>query len=57
MEYLRSLFASFCPDPGDVEVRCMLAYSLRIGTHFIAADHGGHSRAEVTTLIREWLLR
>jgi AcrR family transcriptional regulator len=57
MEYLRSLFASFCPDADDVEVRCMLTFSVRIGTHFIAADHGGHSRAEVMALTRKWLLR
>ncbi|NUK06503.1 hypothetical protein HRW18_00390 [Streptomyces lunaelactis] len=50
-------FGSFCPDEGDVEVRCMLAFSLRIGNHFIAADHGGHSRAEVLELTRKWLLR
>jgi hypothetical protein len=57
MEYLRSLFGSFCPDPGDVEVRCMLVLSIRIGIHLIAADHGGHSRAEVMALTRKWLLR
>lgn len=57
MDYLRSLFASFCPDPDDVEVRSLLAYSVRIGTHFIAADHGSRSRAEVVALIRTWLLR
>jgi AcrR family transcriptional regulator len=57
MEYLRSLFASFCPDADDVEVRCLLTYSVRIGTHFIAADHGSHSRPEVMALTTEWLLR
>ncbi|WP_374223847.1 hypothetical protein [Streptomyces sp. ISL-11] len=55
MEYLRSLFGAFCPD--DVEVRCMLAFSLRIGDHFVAADHGARSRAEVMELTRRWLLR
>jgi AcrR family transcriptional regulator len=57
MEYLRSLFSSFCPDADDVEVRCMLTFSVRIGTHFIAADHGRHSRADVMALTRKWLLR
>jgi AcrR family transcriptional regulator len=52
MEYLRSLFGSFCPDEDDVEVRCMLTFSVRIGTYFIAADHGGRSRAEVMELTR-----
>ncbi|HEY7633573.1 MAG TPA: TetR/AcrR family transcriptional regulator [Thermoleophilaceae bacterium] len=47
IEYLRSLIGSFCPDPDDVEARSMLAFSLAIGNHFIAADHGGRKRAEV----------
>ncbi|WP_329180267.1 TetR/AcrR family transcriptional regulator [Streptomyces decoyicus] len=57
MDYLRSLFGSFCPDKDDVEVRCMITFSVRIGSHFIAADHGGRSRAEVMELTRKWLLR
>ena len=51
MDYLRSLFGAFCPDEDDVEVRCMLALSLWIGNHFIAADHGPRSRAEVLKLV------
>lgn len=47
MEYLRSLFGAFCPDADDVEARSMLSFSLLIGNHFIAADHGARSRAEV----------
>jgi hypothetical protein len=50
MDYLRSLFGTFCQDPDDIEVRCMLAFSLLIGNHFIAADHDGYSRAEVLAL-------
>ncbi|HEY0815267.1 MAG TPA: TetR/AcrR family transcriptional regulator, partial [Pseudonocardia sp.] len=50
MDYLRSLFGAFCPDPDDVEARSMLAFSLLIGGHFIAADHGGRSRADVLEL-------
>jgi AcrR family transcriptional regulator len=50
MDYLRSLFSAYCPDPVDVEARCMLSFSLLIGNHFIAADHGPHSRAEVLRL-------
>ncbi|MFC9299646.1 TetR/AcrR family transcriptional regulator [Streptomyces sp. NPDC057011] len=57
MDYLRSLFRSFCPDEDDVEARCMLAFSLRIGYYFIAADHPGRTRAEVMALTRQWLLR
>jgi hypothetical protein len=47
MDYLRSLFGDFCPDEDDVESRCMVFYSLWIGSHFIAADHGARSRADV----------
>ena len=50
MDYLRSLFGAFCPDADDVEVRCMVFYSLWIGSHFIAADHGARSRADVLSL-------
>jgi AcrR family transcriptional regulator len=50
MDYLRSLFGAFCLDEDDVEVRCMLAFSLWIGNHFVAADHGERSRADVLEL-------
>jgi AcrR family transcriptional regulator len=50
MDYLRSLFAAFCPDADEVETRCLLYYSLLIGNHFIAADHGGLSRTDVVKL-------
>ncbi|SDY06373.1 DNA-binding transcriptional regulator, AcrR family [Amycolatopsis xylanica] len=57
MDYLRSLFGEFCEDEEDVEVRALLAFSLRIGNHFIAADHGGRSRRDVMRLTSKWLLR
>jgi AcrR family transcriptional regulator len=50
MEYMRSLFGAFCPDDDEVEARCLVFYSLWIGSHFIAADHGARSRAEVLKL-------
>lgn len=50
MDYLRSLIATFCSDPDEVEARSMLAFSLAIGSHFIAARHPGRSRAEVIEL-------
>jgi AcrR family transcriptional regulator len=55
MEYMRSLFGAFCPDQDDVEVRCMLAFSLWIGNHFIAADHGPRNRGDVLKLARRQL--
>jgi AcrR family transcriptional regulator len=56
MEYMRSLFASFCRDEGDVEARCLLALSLFIGTRLTAADHAGRSRADVLAIALERLL-
>ena len=50
MGYMRSLFGAFCTDEDDVEVRCTLAFSLFIGSHFMAADHGARSRADVLEL-------
>jgi len=50
MDYMRSLFGAFCSDEDDVEARCMLAFSLWIGSPFIAADHGERSRADVLRL-------
>lgn len=47
---LRSLFSAICTDPGDAEARCLLAFSLLIGNHYIAAGHGQRTRAEVLEL-------
>ena len=47
MNYLRTLFGAFCAGEDDVEARCLLVMSLFVGSHFVAADHGEHSRAEV----------
>ena len=55
MDYMRSLFGAFCPDEDDVEVRCMLAFSLWIGTHFVAADHGPRTRTDVLRLAQRQL--
>ena len=50
MDYMRSLFGALSPDEDDIEARCMVFYSLWIGSHFIAADHGPRSRADVLKL-------
>lgn len=57
IEYLRSLFATFCVDQADVEARSLLAFSLAIGNHFIAADHVGYSRTQAIELALNQLLR
>ena len=54
--YLRSLFGQFCADENDVEVRSLLAYSLVIGSYFIAAQHGDKTRTQVLQLALDRLL-
>lgn len=56
MDYMRSLFGALCPDEDEVEVRCTLAFSLFIGSHFMAADHRARSRSEVLELALEHLV-
>lgn len=56
MDYLRAQFAQFCSDDDDVEARCLLAFSMFIGSHFVAAEHGGRSRAQVLHLAFDRLL-
>ena len=56
MDYMRSLFGAFCPDEEEVEVRCMLAFSMFIGSHFIAAEHGLRTRRDVLSLALKRLL-
>ena len=50
MDYLRSLFRGAECDDGAVEARSLLAFSLLVGNHFIAAGHGSRDRAEVLEL-------
>lgn len=47
MEVLRELIGTICPDPAEVEARSLLAFCAAIGEHFLAAEHGAYSRAEV----------
>jgi hypothetical protein len=56
MGFLRSLFGELCADEDDVEARSMLAYSLLIGSYFIAAQHDGKSRSQVLRLAVDRLL-
>jgi AcrR family transcriptional regulator len=56
MGYLRSLFTQFCGDEDEVEARSMLAYSLFIGSYFVAAQHGDRSRSDVLALAIDRLL-
>jgi AcrR family transcriptional regulator len=47
MDYMRSLFGEFSDGEEDAEARAMLAFSVFIGSHFIAADHGPRTRSQV----------
>lgn len=55
MQYLRAQFATFCADEGELEVRCMIAFSLAVARHLIAADHGSRTRDEVVVSVVEFL--
>jgi AcrR family transcriptional regulator len=50
MEYMRTLFRDFCEDEEDVEVRCLVVFSLFIGTRYITAEHPGRRRRDVLDL-------
>jgi AcrR family transcriptional regulator len=56
MEYMRSLFAELSSDDGEVEARCLLAFTLFIGSNFVVVDHGSLSRGEVLELALRRLL-
>ncbi|MGW4720403.1 TetR/AcrR family transcriptional regulator [Nocardia sp. NPDC004260] len=47
MDYLRDLIGTISDNPRDVEARSMLAFSLVIANHLIAADHRTGTRADI----------
>jgi AcrR family transcriptional regulator len=55
MDYLRSLFGQLGLDEEEAEVRALLAFSLFVGSYFIAASHAGRSRSQVLGLALERL--
>jgi len=57
MDYLRVLFGAISASEEEAEARSMLAFSLVIGHHFMAADHGARSHADVLDLAARWLLQ
>jgi hypothetical protein len=56
MDYLRLPFGALCLDEDEVEARSVLAFSLVIGHHFMAAGHGARSHVDVLELVANWLL-
>jgi AcrR family transcriptional regulator len=57
MDYMRPLFLAICHDEDEAEARCLLAFSLFIGTPYITADHGSRSRREILERALTGLLR
>ncbi|WP_455354757.1 TetR/AcrR family transcriptional regulator [Streptomyces sp. SYSU K217416] len=56
MQLLRDAISTFCPDPDEVEARSLLAFCMAIGSHFLAADHPGRTRAQVNARAGDFLL-
>ena len=56
MALLREMIGTFCPDPGEVEARSLIAFCVAIGEHFLAADHGDRTRAQVLAAAVDLLL-
>jgi AcrR family transcriptional regulator len=55
MDYMRRLFGQLGLDEEEAEVRALLAFSLFVGSYFIAADHTGKSRSQVLAIALERL--
>jgi AcrR family transcriptional regulator len=56
MALLREMIGTFCSDPDEVEARSLVAFCVAIGEHFLAADHGDRTRAQVLARAADLLL-
>ena len=56
MALLREMIGTFCSDADEVEARSLLAFCVAIGEHFLAADHGDRTRAQVLARATDLLL-
>ena len=56
MALLREMISTFCADADEVEARSLLAFCVAIGEHFLAADHGDRTRAQVLARAADLLL-
>jgi hypothetical protein len=56
MALLREMIGTFCADADEVEARSMAAFCVAIGEHFLAADHGDRTRAQVLAHVADLLL-
>ncbi|MBZ6476455.1 TetR/AcrR family transcriptional regulator [Streptomyces griseocarneus] len=55
MQLLRDAFSTLCTDPDEAEARSLLAFCMAIGSHFLAADHPGRTRAQVRAHASEFI--
>ncbi|MBE1490571.1 TetR/AcrR family transcriptional regulator [Plantactinospora soyae] len=56
MGLLREMIGTFCSDADEIEARSLLAFCVAIGEHFLAADHGDRTRAQVLVRAADLLL-
>ncbi|AEW93799.1 MULTISPECIES: TetR/AcrR family transcriptional regulator [Streptomycetaceae] len=56
MALLREMIGTFCDDRDEIEARGLLAFSLAIGSHFLAAEHPGRTPAEVRAMAADIVL-
>ncbi|MGI5267992.1 TetR/AcrR family transcriptional regulator [Nonomuraea sp. CA-218870] len=56
MGLLREMIGTFCSDPDEVEARSMIAFCVAIGEHFLVADHGDRTRAQVLARATDLIL-
>ncbi|WBB61791.1 TetR/AcrR family transcriptional regulator [Streptomyces sp. WMMC500] len=56
MDLLRDMIGTFCSDPDEVEARSLIAFCVAIGAHFLAADHGDRTRAQVVARAADLIL-
>ncbi|MFC3386079.1 TetR/AcrR family transcriptional regulator [Couchioplanes azureus] len=56
MALLREAIGTFCSDADEVEARSLLAFCVAIGEHYLAADHGDRTRAQVRARAADLIL-
>lgn len=56
MGLLREMIGTFCADADEVEARSLIAFCVAIGEHFLVADHGDRTRAQVLARAADLIL-
>jgi hypothetical protein len=56
VQLARDAIGTFCADPDAVEARALLAFCTAIGSHFLAADRPGRTRAPVVARAADIIL-